>query len=113
MNLYRVFYDGLPYFVEAPSFGKAIEAWQNWAAKHWEDDGWEGDEQPESVELLDSQHRVIRADVVLPCPRATGRCGPCRCGRACKPSAPELIDEHRARKTVAVYENFGDLERAF
>jgi hypothetical protein len=60
MNLYRVVYDSGSYFVEAPSFGKAIEAWQAWAAKNWEDDGWEGTEQPESVELIDSEHRVIR-----------------------------------------------------
>lgn len=103
MKLYRIMFDSGVFHVVAPSFGTAIETWQAWAEKHWGDE-WNGDEQPESVELLDSEHPVIRANTPFP---KTG--DPPLPGQ----TAPELDDERRARKTVATYASFADLERAF
>ena len=59
MKLYRVLFDGRPYWVEAPSFGEAVKVWRSHVQELW---GMEytGEEEPESVELMHDES-VIRA----------------------------------------------------
>ena len=59
LNLYCVLYDGQPYYVEAPSFELAIEAWKGYVKVEWKE-AYDGTEKPKSVECLDSDHPVIR-----------------------------------------------------
>jgi hypothetical protein len=58
MNLYRIRFDGMPYYVEAPSFADAIRIW-NAHLVAMEPAGWDGTEQPEEV-VLEHDEPVIR-----------------------------------------------------
>lgn len=58
MNLYLIKYDGEPYFVEAPSFTTAIDAWCEHVKVKWGVD-YREDDQPHSVELMHDE-AVIR-----------------------------------------------------
>ena len=51
MKLYEVRYDGVTWYVEAPSFGMAIAAWEHRVACLWGSD-YDGDEEPDSVTLV-------------------------------------------------------------
>lgn len=57
MNLYRVEYDYQPYFVEAPSFSKAIEIWEAHAKS--KEIMVNEDQEPELVALIHDEP-VIR-----------------------------------------------------
>ena len=57
-KLYLIHYDAELYYVEAPSFDAAIERWKEYVAVEWGDE-CEGDEMPESLQLL-SDVPVIR-----------------------------------------------------
>lgn len=58
MNLYCIRYDGVPYFIEAPSFATAIDAWREHMKELWGEDYEEADD-PHSVEFLNDDP-VIR-----------------------------------------------------
>lgn len=63
MNLYRIVFDGTPYFVEAKNFGEAIGLWHCHVREEWGKD-YEGTEEPEEVQLIELQNQatVIRAE---------------------------------------------------
>ena len=73
LKLYRVLYDGQPYYVEAPSFALAIEAWKRYVKAEWKEE-YDGTEEPESVECLDSDHPVIRKVVMRRLVRVLSNC---------------------------------------
>lgn len=57
-ELYHVQFDHMDYYVEAPSFALAIEAWKRHVAVLWGTD-YDGTEEPESVALVHDE-AVIR-----------------------------------------------------
>jgi len=57
-KLYHVQFDNESYYVEAPSFALAIEAWKRHVAALWGAD-YDGTEEPESVALVHDEP-VIR-----------------------------------------------------
>lgn len=58
MNLYHVQYDGQSFWVEAESFGRAVELWTVHVKVSWDTDYMDTD-QPESVHLVHDEP-VIR-----------------------------------------------------
>jgi hypothetical protein len=58
MKLYMIRCDGMPYHVEAESFGHAIDVWHRHQVALGTD--WDGTEEPEEVVLLADHHYVIR-----------------------------------------------------
>jgi hypothetical protein len=66
-HLYRVRFDGQMFYVEAPGFATAIEVWHAFVKHEWGKD-YDGSRQPDSVELLDSDHDVIRWPFYPPAP---------------------------------------------
>ena len=65
MNVYKIYcdLDGSTTIVEAPGFGEAIDLWRQHSAKKWGDD-YEGDEQPQSVEMINDEPVVRDSDAI-------------------------------------------------
>lgn len=58
MNLYRILYDVSPKYVQAEDFAAAVQAWKEHVKELWGDE-YEGNEQPESVELIHNEPVIL------------------------------------------------------
>lgn len=62
MKLYMVEFDHDRTHVEAPSFGEAVKIWQAFKKREF---GWDGDEEPEQVVLVDEGGIVREPGVIM------------------------------------------------
>lgn len=91
MNLYLVQFDGQSWYVEAPNFAAAIEAWKKRVEVEWGSD-YDGTEQPCSVALVQDEPVVRQA-------AATDR------------HVEEIIRKHRERAAKGLAKYGTTLER--